>query len=682
MKIEEIFSRLKPVAGEDLDVLWVEYILADSKARKEIEDSLRIALARELGQTFQEDEVLLEPPDADIARGEYPLGVVLYGREAFHPFGLREGEWIQHAGVFGRSGCGKTNLAFLVVLNFLARGKPFLVFDWKRNYRDLLSLDLGKEILVFTAGREVSPFYFNPLIPPPGTPATVWLKKLIEIMCHAYFLGEGVVYLLQKAIDSVYQEFGLYSGNASASPTMADVKDWLERRRTKGRESAWMDSAVRAVGVLCFGETGRILNQRQPFRLEELLEKNVILELDALTNSDKTFLIESLLLWIHHYRMGQEGREEFKHALIIEEAHHVLLRKKQEVWGEEAVTDIILREIRELGEAIVLIDQHPSLISKPALGNTYTTVCMNLKHRSDIAMIAESLLMDSEQAKYLGRIETGTGIVKLQGRWHQPFLVRFPLVGVKKGAVSDGMVKSLMSAWKGGPEVFREEGKFLGRDSGGNGAFRVPLAGGKGGQKGTGKGLAANEALLLRDVADARMSSVTERYMRLRLNAYQGSKARDSLLRKGLIEVKDVPVRTGRVKALELTPKGREAAEGLGLEAGPSFRTGGPEHSYWKRRIADGLRQKDWQVIEEYRIGGGRAVDLAAVKGRERMAIEIETGNSEAVYNVRKSMEAGFERIFCVALDGHLKKKIEEQLMALGIDRERVHVVLPEEILQ
>jgi hypothetical protein len=74
MKIEEIFSRLKPVAGEGLDVLWLEYVLADSKARKEIEDSLRIALARELGQTFQEDEVLLEPPDAELARGEYPLG--------------------------------------------------------------------------------------------------------------------------------------------------------------------------------------------------------------------------------------------------------------------------------------------------------------------------------------------------------------------------------------------------------------------------------------------------------------------------------------------------------------------------------------------------------------------------------------------------------------------------------
>ena len=31
--------------------------------------------------------------------------------------------------------------------------------------------------------------------------------------------------------------------------------------------------------------------------------------------------------------MAQSKREDFKHAIIIEEAHHILLRKKQEVTG-------------------------------------------------------------------------------------------------------------------------------------------------------------------------------------------------------------------------------------------------------------------------------------------------------------------------------------------------------------
>ena len=275
-------------------------------------------------------------------------------------------------------------------------------------------------------------------------------------------MGEGVAYLLQKAIDTVYTEFGVYDGKNKTYPNLNDVKEWLENYRVKGRESAWMDSALRAVGVLCFGEVGKVLNQRENFPIEELLEKNVILELDALTSSDKTFLIESLLLWIHHYRMAQGEREKFKHAILIEEAHHILLRKKQEVMGEETITDVILREIRELGEAIVLLDQHPSLISKPALGNTYTTIAMNLKHRSDIQMISDSLLLDMERTRYLGKLEIGTAMVKLQGRWFDPFLVRFPLVKMEKGIITDEEVSKRMEGlFKPAQEVFMEREEII-----------------------------------------------------------------------------------------------------------------------------------------------------------------------------------------------------------------------------
>ncbi|MFB0555837.1 MAG: hypothetical protein ACETWQ_21235 [Phycisphaerae bacterium] len=160
------------------------------------------------------------------------------------------------------------------------------------------------DILVFTAGRDICPFYFNPLIPPEGTSPSIWLKKLIEIIAHTYFLGEGVKYLLQEALDRTYREFGLYDGKMDVYPTMADVLIWLENFKTKGRQAEWMSSTLREISTLCFGEFGKILNVRKHFPMQELLKRNVILELDARTNSDKTFLIEVLLLWLHHYRLA------------------------------------------------------------------------------------------------------------------------------------------------------------------------------------------------------------------------------------------------------------------------------------------------------------------------------------------------------------------------------------------
>jgi hypothetical protein len=668
MKIEDVFRKLKPVAGGDMDLLWQEYVLADPETRKSIEEALQIVLARNLNETYEERNILLEPPPREIAAGDYPLGFVYYGSDRFHPFGLREDEWIQHLGIFGRSGSGKTNVAFIAVMNLLGKGKPILIFDWKRNYRDLIPLLPGKEVLVFTVGRSVSPFHFNPLVPPPGSPPKIWLKKIIEIMAHSYFLGEGVSYLLQKAIDSVYEEFGVYDGNPEFNPTLRDVKNWLESYRARGREASWMDSALRAVGVLCFGEVGNVLNQRASFPMEELLNRNAILELDALTNSDKTFLIESLLLWIHHFRMAEGKREKLKHVILIEEAHHVLLRKKQETFGEEAVTDVILREIRELGEAIILIDQHPSLISKPALGNTYCSVAMNLKHRSDIAMMADCMLLDAKRARYLGKLEVGTGMVKLQGRWFEPFLVRFPLVKVAKGSMSDESVKERMAGFHAQYAGDSDERSDIGSQEPEIEVVRALSGTAKERRKTTEKpfdqerGISTMERLMLEDVVRQPYSSTTERYHRLGLNAYQGNKVKDSLLEKGLIEVSDLPVRTGRLRIFELTGKGKESLAGMGVETCASHRKGGLEHEYWKNRLAERFRKLGYGVSMEYPIGEGQAIDLVARKDGERMAIEIETGKSDAVHNVQRAAQAGFSRITCAALDANAERKIRSQL--------------------
>ena len=105
----------------------------------------------------------------------------------------------------------------------------------------------------------------------------------------------------------------------------------------------------------------------------------------------------------------------------------MLLRRKE---SKEAVTDVILREIRELGEAIIFCDQHPSLISIPSLGNSYCTVAMNTKHGNDVAALGRAMLLSEDEREYLGKLEVGDAIVKLQGRWTQSFLARFPHVAV------------------------------------------------------------------------------------------------------------------------------------------------------------------------------------------------------------------------------------------------------------
>lgn len=195
MEIQEICRKLKPLIGEKAERYWLAYLSEDYRGKQELEIALQMLGAKLLGTGIENPVVHLSAPARDIARGEYPVGNVVYCDKPMHPFGIREEELIQHTSIFGRSGAGKTNTVLIIIENFLTHNKPFLLFDWKRNYRDLLA-SRKDEFLVYTVGRQAVPFTFNPLIPPEGTDPAVWLKKLIEIIAHSYYLGEGVMFLL------------------------------------------------------------------------------------------------------------------------------------------------------------------------------------------------------------------------------------------------------------------------------------------------------------------------------------------------------------------------------------------------------------------------------------------------------------------------------------------------------
>ena len=496
--------------------------------------------------------------------------------------------------------------------------------------------------IVYSPGREAAPFFFNPLIPPRGTPPKEWLKKLAELMGHAYFLGEGVMFVLQEVLDRLYRDFGVYESSGKW-PTFRDLLFRLRARPVKGREASWMESTLRAVGVLCFGAMDWVLNSGAHFPIEKLLQQKAVLELDPFTQADKTFLIEALLLWIHHYRMNQPGREKLKHVLLVEEAHHILLKKKQELLGAEAVTDIILREIREFGEAIVLLDQLPSLISKPALENSYTTIAMNLKEKGDVTAAAKAMLLESDEAKHLGRLPVGWGIVKLQARWVKPFLVRFPLFHVKKGVVLDEQVeKQFLSTLdvETAARVMHDSAEAMVRMA--RETLKVDEKATLPGEPSDGKvNLTAEEHSLLKDVHEKLTSPVTERYARLRLNPKKGTRIVSRLIDLGLLKSENIPTRTGHVRVFELTIQGKQA---LSLPVG-TIRHGGLEHRYWIETIARELEKAGLLVKKEAPLGKGKSVDVLAQVAGKKVGIEVETGESDWKKNALKCLSAGLDKV-------------------------------------
>jgi predicted RecB family endonuclease len=76
---------------------------------------------------------------------------------------------------------------------------------------------------------------------------------------------------------------------------------------------------------------------------------------------------------------------------------------------------------------------------------------------------------------------------------------------------------------------------------------------------------------------------------------------------------------------------------------------GGPEHEYWKYIIAEQFKEKGYTVEFEVQING-HCADLVAKKDEENIAVEVETGKSDAISNITQDLQAEFKQVACFVL--------------------------------
>jgi Holliday junction resolvase len=187
--------------------------------------------------------------------------------------------------------------------------------------------------------------------------------------------------------------------------------------------------------------------------------------------------------------------------------------------------------------------------------------------------------------------------------------------------------------------------------------------------------LTTQERKFLMDVHERPESFVVDRYSRLRLSARKGNEVQRVLIDRRLIESASISLHGGTGKILALTGEGRQA---LGLPNAASNRNGGPVHTYWKRRLAEHLRARGYEVSEEYPVGGGKTIDLLATRGEKRVAFEIETGASDAQANVQKCLAAGVDKLVVVATSTEVRDRLATNLPPQG----DVRVVLARRAVQ
>ena len=393
---------------------------------------IRQLALRYLPREVDTETIQLVPPKQGIAKGRIGIGKALYPGVDGVDVGIRISEFQKHVCIVGTTGSGKTTLAFRIVKQLVEGRYPVWVVDWKRSYRSLKKVVGGNSIKVFTIGRDVSPFDWNPLLPPPGSDPQSWYAIVCETLERSHVSGQGVADVVLEHIER------LRSLKEPSQVTLQDVKQSVERVKYPGRKGLWQQSSIRILRSFTYGEgPRRAFNSSNPIRLEKLLTQNVVFELDmSMPMNLRTFLMDILVRWIHLYRLSQGETKNLRHVLLLEECHNLAGTGKDLESGLESV----FRELRSFGQGAIAITQHPSVLPIWMLGNVHTLIAFSLSHQLDIEAARRAFFLSYDEARFFDCLRTGEAIAKVKDRFGATH-VGVPNFEVTGGRLGNGEVK-------------------------------------------------------------------------------------------------------------------------------------------------------------------------------------------------------------------------------------------------
>ena len=413
----------------------------------------------------------IEPADiliGNVCEYERPLSNV--------EFGLSEEDLNKHTFVCGITGSGKTN----TVKGILERiEKPFMVIEpAKKEYRNL-----QKTVNVYTLGRpEINCIKLNPFYIMPGISPQQHIDLLKDLFCASFALYGPMPYILEKCLYNIYTKKGwnltlgfhpcLVGDNGNINlfdegivknkysvlahkylfPTMQDLKDevdyYIENEMTyEGEVKGNIRSAIKArIDSLCVGAKGFMFNGYDTTDFEELFNKNVVLELEGLSDdADKAFSLGLLIIYVNEYRQIKKEVGQVKgleHILVIEEAHRLLKNVSTETNEDmgnpkgKAVEHFtnMLAEMRSYGQGVIIAEQIPSKLAPDVIKNSSNKIVHRIVALDDQEAVANTIGVEAENAIYLGNQKTGYALCHKEGMV-QPVIVK--VLETTKNYVSD-----------------------------------------------------------------------------------------------------------------------------------------------------------------------------------------------------------------------------------------------------
>ncbi len=303
------------------------------------------------------------------------------------------------------------------------------------------------------ADRSVPAVSLNPFEPEPGFNLQSHADLVRALFVAAFEADEPFPQVLSEAMAECYTSAGWDLASGDPWPEYKPkfyVDDPDEPRRPRYPTLREFQSAARQVvqrigygpevaanvkgfvdvriGSLRQGTPGRFFEGGHPLDLPALLRRNVVLELDSVTDDqEKAFVIGIVVIRIvEHLRVNRKNAPGLQHILLIEEAHRLLKRVSE---GPAAASvDLfasMLAEIRAYGEGVVVVEQIPSKIFPDVIKNTALKVMHRLPALDDREVVGGTMNLTPEGSQAVVSLTPGLAVASVDGD-DRPLLIRIP----------------------------------------------------------------------------------------------------------------------------------------------------------------------------------------------------------------------------------------------------------------
>ena len=394
-----------------------------------------------------------------IDSGDITIGKL---KNSNNTIGLSLRDMAKHMLVVGTPGSGKTTFA-VSLLDRLWKDHhiPFLVIEPAKNeYRALIQSI--PDLQIFTPGKNtISPFVFNPFIPPKNVKLATYKSTLKTAFAAAVSMSTPLDKIFEESINNCYSDFfWLDTYTSDDRGQIFNIADFIKCFEHTFDEIGYTGDArnIGRAGVVRLNSLVNLFDNYFTIPIKDILEKPTVIELAAIENSDQKALIIALLLLsiLAYVNANYIGDGKLKNVILLEEAH-VLLDADTNVGQGEANPSAIaqglvkrmLAEIRSYGVGIIVADQSPRKVSTDVVALTDIKIVFRLVENSDKHIIGDSTNMEDVQIQRMSRLKPGEAFLFFN-RLDEPEEVVMPDYRLENKisiTLSDESIRKLSTYW-------------------------------------------------------------------------------------------------------------------------------------------------------------------------------------------------------------------------------------------